>query len=124
MPPLPEEAPDADPGGGDGDTDAQILAQCTAERETDIGNGRRFRIRFGDLAPERSRHVAISVAHIGWHVFDGARWREDDDDSMIRPLAHATAEQVAREQIWNHPGLPEVLENALLDALEAAGSGG
>lgn len=29
------------------------------------------------------------------------------------------AEQVAREQIWNHPGLPEVLENALLDALEA-----
>jgi mycothione reductase len=29
-----------------------------------------------------------------------------------------TAERVAKEQIWAHPGLPEVLENALLDAVE------
>ena len=28
-----------------------------------------------------------------------------------------TAERLAREQIWCHPALPEVLENALLDAL-------
>ena len=27
------------------------------------------------------------------------------------------AEQLAREQIWCHPALPEVIENALLDAL-------
>ena len=49
--------------------------------------------------------------------------------TLMQQIAQAmtfglTAEQVAREQIWNHPGLPEVLENALLDALEAAGSGG
>ena len=44
--------------------------------------------------------------------------------TLMQQIAQAmtfglTAEQVAREQIWNHPGLPEVLENALLDALEA-----
>ena len=27
-----------------------------------------------------------------------------------------TAERLAREQIWCHPAVPEVLENALLDA--------
>lgn len=29
-----------------------------------------------------------------------------------------TADRLAREQIWAHPALPEVLENALLDALD------
>src|SRR5690606_26794090 len=29
-----------------------------------------------------------------------------------------TADKLAREQIWCHPALPEVLENALLDALD------
>jgi mycothione reductase len=32
------------------------------------------------------------------------------------------ADRLAREQIWCHPALPEVFENALLDALERAGA--
>jgi mycothione reductase len=43
--------------------------------------------------------------------------------ALIQPLIQAiqfdqTAEQVAREQYWIHPALTEVVENALLDALE------
>ena len=42
--------------------------------------------------------------------------------TLAQQLAQAmtfgiTAERLAREQIWIHPALPEVLENALLDAL-------
>ncbi|MFV0315763.1 MAG: mycothione reductase [Microthrixaceae bacterium] len=42
--------------------------------------------------------------------------------TLMQQLAQAMqfdigAEQLAREQIWCHPALPEVLENALLDAL-------
>jgi len=44
--------------------------------------------------------------------------------TLIQQIAQAmtfdlTAEQVAREQIWAHPALTEVLENALLDALDS-----
>lgn len=44
--------------------------------------------------------------------------------SLIQPLVQAmqfgtTARQLATEMIWPHPALTEVIENALLDALEA-----
>ncbi|ORE89758.1 phage/plasmid primase, P4 family protein [Aurantimonas sp. 22II-16-19i] len=66
-----------------------LLALCAREAETDIGNGRRLRHRFGaDI---------LSIAKIGWHGFDGLRWREDEDGSVVRPLAHKTAEQIRFE---------------------------
>jgi mycothione reductase len=42
--------------------------------------------------------------------------------TLVQQMAQAmqfgiTAERLAREQIWCHPALPELLENALLDAL-------
>lgn len=83
-----------------------LLAACAAEPETDIGNGRRFRRRFGDLAAEHlgaASHLAMAVAHIGWHVFDGCRWKEDEDESMIRPLVHAMAEAIRQEPAMIEP---------------------
>jgi putative DNA primase/helicase len=81
-----------------------LLMLCAAEPETDIGNGRRFRLRFGDLADKfadrlagAASKIAICVANIGWHVFDGTRWKEDEDGSLIRPLAHRTAEAIRKE---------------------------
>lgn len=71
-----------------------FLEACAMERETDIGNGRRFRLRFGDLSPST---MAIAVAHVGWHVFDGMRWKEDEDESLIRRLAHEAAVRIADE---------------------------
>jgi len=46
--------------------------------------------------------------------------------TLVQQLTQAMAfripaDRLAREQIWCHPALPEVLENALLDAIERAG---
>jgi putative DNA primase/helicase len=66
-----------------------LLALCAREPETDIGNGRRFIHRFG-------RDV-LYIARIGWHGFDGRRWREDDNGTVVRPLAQNTAEAILFE---------------------------
>ncbi|WP_217577342.1 phage/plasmid primase, P4 family [Mesorhizobium sp. GbtcB19] len=100
----PDQAPDDDlppDEGGDGPSAREkLLFACAAEPETDIGNGRRFRRRFGDLAAEHegaASKIAICVANIGWHVFDGQRWKEDEDGALIRRLAHRTAEAIRKE---------------------------
>ncbi|MCF7673521.1 hypothetical protein KQ944_17945 [Bacillus subtilis] len=67
----------------------EILAECCQEPETDIGNGRRFLNRYGNKV--------IHVARVGWHGFDGTRWKEDEDGSVVRPLAQITAEMIADE---------------------------
>lgn len=68
---------------------ASLLAICAAEPETDIGNGRRFLHRFGS--------IVLHVAQLGWHGYDGKRWRDDEDGSVVRPLAHRAAEAIPFE---------------------------
>lgn len=78
----------------------QLLLACSREPETDIGNGRRLRRRFGDLAEQHmgaASHVAIHVANIGWHIYDGRRWKEDVDESLVRRLVHRAAEAIRKE---------------------------
>jgi len=70
-------------------TAQEILAECAVEPETDIGNGRRFLNRFGSRV--------IHVARVGWHGYDGRRWKEDEDGSIVRPLAQRTAEMISDE---------------------------
>lgn len=70
-------------------TPEEVLQECALEPETDIGNGRRFLNRHGQNV--------IHVARIGWHGFDGRRWKEDEDGSIVRPLAQQTAELIADE---------------------------
>ncbi|MGO6699917.1 phage/plasmid primase, P4 family [Rhizobium ruizarguesonis] len=70
---------------------SEILEECAAEPETDIGNARRLLTRYGERI--------LFVPRVGWHVFDGARFKEDDDGSGIRPLAHRTAEFIDDEAI-------------------------
>lgn len=67
----------------------EMLRECAMEPETDIGNGRRFLSRYGDRV--------VHVARIGWHGFDGRRWKEDEDGSIVRPLAQKTAEFISDE---------------------------
>ena len=69
----------------------EILEWCAREPETDIGNGNRFRIRYGD--------DVLNVARVGWHVYDGMRFKEDEDGSGVRPLAQKTAEFIEDEAI-------------------------
>lgn len=70
---------------------SEMLEQCSIEPETDIGNGRRFIWRYGD--------DVVNVARVGWHVWDGRRFREDEDGSGVRPLAQKTAEFIDDEAI-------------------------
>lgn len=86
--PLPEE-PQTPAPPPDLLSPEEILRECAAEPETDIGNGRRFLNRYGDRV--------IHVARVGWHGFDGKRWKEDEDGSIVRPLAQKTAEFICDE---------------------------
>ncbi|WAJ29313.1 phage/plasmid primase, P4 family [Antarcticirhabdus aurantiaca] len=81
VPEAPEELPEL--------TAEELLAECRLEPETDIGNARRFIIRYGNRV--------LNVARIGWHGYDGRRWKEDEDGSIVRPLAQKTAEFILDE---------------------------
>jgi putative DNA primase/helicase len=86
---LPPVAPDAlaDP----------LLVACAAEPQNDTGNSRRFRRRYGDLAPHGPEVTHVQA--IGWFVWDDKRWKEDIDQQGVRPLAHKTAELIAAESL-------------------------
>lgn len=96
-----------EPMPDDASVDESVLAYCAGQDATDIGNGRRFRRRFGDLASSDGNFRAIRVAHIGWHVFDGYRWDEDQEDALVRPLAHDVAEKIGLEAKLIHPSPEE-----------------
>lgn len=72
-----------------------ILRACAAQTETDIGNGRRFLKRHGTNV--------IAIQNLGMAIYDGKRWFHDFDESVIRPLAHNTAEAVAHEAYLVRP---------------------
>lgn len=72
-------------------TDADLLAECSRQPETDIGLGTRLIIRYGEIL----RHVT----HVGWHGFDGKRWMEDASGAFTRQLAHKTAIWIDDEAI-------------------------
>lgn len=71
------------------DAERELIARCAAEPEHDIGNARRFLMWAGD----DTRHVT----HVGWHVFDGKRWQEDESGSIVRRHAHRAAEAIFDE---------------------------
>lgn len=69
----------------------EILEECSREPETDIGNARRLLNWHG----ERIRHIT----NVDWHGYDGKRWVEDASGSIVRSLAHQTAEAIDDEAI-------------------------
>lgn len=89
--PLPEPDPTPVSAPAEKLPPEEILRECADEPETDIGNGRRFLTRYGDKV--------IHVARIGWHGFDGRRWKEDEDGSIVRPLVQKTAEFISDEAL-------------------------
>lgn len=72
-------------------SDKELLEQCAREPETDIGNARRLRIRFGEMI--------LHITNVGWHGFTGTHWREDASGAVVRALAHRTAEAIDDEAI-------------------------
>ncbi|MGJ8570209.1 MAG: phage/plasmid primase, P4 family [Hoeflea sp.] len=86
---LPVKSPALPEPGAPELTSEDMLAECACEPETDIGNGRRLLIRYGNRI--------LHVARVGWHGFDGRHWKEDEDGSVVRPLAQKTAEFIDDE---------------------------
>lgn len=66
-----------------------VLARCAEQLENDIGNGQRFLLNYGG--------DVIYVTKIGWFIYDGRRYHEDDEGAHIRPLAHFCALRIAEE---------------------------
>jgi len=88
------------------DEEREIVALCAAEPEHDIGNARRLLIWAGADV----RHVT----HVGWHAFDGRRWKEDESGAIVRRIAHRAAEAIYDEasMLALSPRQQEVLDAA------------
>lgn len=117
-PPPPEDGdpgwtPDAGPDGGPpvppAEADLAAVAECAGYELNDYGNGRRFVRHFGeDLR---------FVSRMGWHVWDGARWKVDEEIAKdvaprVRALAQRIGPLIALEagQITPTPRERELLE--------------
>lgn len=96
------------------DADLERIALCAAEPEHDIGNARRLLIWAG----EDVRHVT----RVGWHAYDGKRWREDESGAITRRIAHRAAEAIYLEtaMLAPSPGQQEVLDLAEIAREEMA----
>ncbi|MEM6477824.1 MAG: phage/plasmid primase, P4 family [Pseudomonadota bacterium] len=78
------------PGSGDeGGFPPEVYAEGALLPLNDVGNGRRFALYFGDRA--------LFVPRVGWHVWDGRRWKLDPDDIAVRRLAQKMHEHIAQE---------------------------
>lgn len=88
--PLPVEEPEPEEAALELSPE-ELLEECAMQPETDIGLGARLRIRYG--------HLLRHVTHIGWHGYDGKRWKEDESGSFTRQLAHKTAQWIDDEAI-------------------------
>lgn len=98
----PDEPPPAD-------LDWELLRRCATEPQNDIGNSRRLRARKGE--------ALIHVQNIGWHAYDGRRWKEDADGAATRPVCHEVVEAIALERFVLEPS---EREKADIEAAETA----
>lgn len=87
-PPPPDDRDPAD------DEPPNPVALAAAEPLNDLGNARRFVLHFG----EDVRYVS----QVGWHIWDGLRWRKDAEISkglspVIRKMAQQMSALIERE---------------------------
>ncbi|MBS1164163.1 MAG: hypothetical protein H6R00_188 [Proteobacteria bacterium] len=108
-PPSPEAGslPVPVEDSGEPVVDWDMVKICSAEPETDIGNGRRFLIWNGDRV--------VSIEGLGWAVHDGKRWGLDYFESAVRPLAHHTVEAIRHEARFIEPTKEEADAMALAE---------
>ena len=86
-PPPPED-------GSSADEPEHPVSIASRQPLSDIGNGHRFRIHFGENI--------LFVSQVGWFVWDGARWKRDPEISrdcspLIRGRAHGMYKLIEQE---------------------------
>lgn len=123
---VPDDGPGGDRDGDWGEAPPEPPFDLPAEDDpraaegarlplNDTGNGRRFALYFGD--------AALTVPRVGWHVWDGRRWRLDPDGIQVRGLAQRVQEHIVREiphlalEDWQ---LRELAQEASVRARKAA----
>ncbi|MBN9890105.1 DNA primase family protein [Salipiger abyssi] len=89
----PQEAADHGDDGGNGGAGSATEEPREAQGATlplnDTGNGRRFAHYCGQ--------DAMVVPRVGWHVWDGRRWKLDPDDISVRRHAQSVQHHIIRE---------------------------
>jgi len=83
----PSDAPPPSPSGDGAAPDR--AAEGALQPANDTGNGARFALYCGD--------DAMYVPRVGWHVWDGRRWRLDPDGIAVRRLAQTIHERIKAE---------------------------
>ena len=82
------------PDDGDGGEPVDPIREAARYPLNDLGNGQRFVLHFGaDI---------LFVSQVGWFVWDGCRWRRDEEISrdvspLIRGRAHKMSGLIAQE---------------------------
>ena len=66
-----------------------LLKKLSGLDENDLGNAERF--------IERCGGDVLYIAELGWHVWDGRRWKADPSEKYVRRLAHKTAKAIFEE---------------------------
>ncbi len=99
MPPQ-DPGPPAPPDSGDPAEPKPPLMECAGYPLNDFGNGLRFKRHFGE--------DVIFVGRVGWHVWDGCRWRRDDEiakglSPQVRARAQKMGELIEQETNWLKP---------------------
>lgn len=118
--------PPDDPSGG-GRIDWGKVERASALPMHDVGNGLRFGIHHGENAR--------FVPNVGWHIWDGTRWKFDPPavkdmpgGVATRKLTHTMSDLIARETVFLRPRNESDLHarlraiGARLDEIEAVPS--
>jgi len=80
-----------------------VLAACALEPQNDTGNGQRLIRHFGD--------GLLHVRDVGWHAWDGKRWRKEGGDELVTLAAQRTAPRIAIEA--NHLAATQAEQRAI-----------
>lgn len=85
-PRTPHEDSPIDP---DIDPEIELARRCAVFPLNDFGNGKRFTEYFGDNT--------LFIPRVGWFVWDGRVWAQDDDQLEVRRVAQQVSAKVAAE---------------------------
>lgn len=108
-PPAPP--PDGRQYGDDDPDNIPLYQDCAALPLNDYGNSQRFVRYFGD--------DAIYVPRVGWHIWDGKRWKLDPDNIAVRRCAQQLHDKISREVAFAPLTEAEKLVERRIDALRS-----
>ncbi len=87
-PRTPQDDPPLDP---DVDPAEELARRCALFPLNDFGNGKRFTAYFGDNT--------LFIPRVGWFVWDGRVWAQDDDQLEVRRVAQRVSAKVTDEAL-------------------------